>query len=53
MTCVSGQIKREIEDPSLEGGTNNEADTSGNNGSMKHSRPCTRDLDDSEHGNNN
>ena len=46
MTCVSG------EDPSLEGGTNNEADTSGHSGSMEHSRPCTRESDDSEHGNN-
>ncbi|GFY95013.1 DNA-directed DNA polymerase [Actinidia rufa] len=46
MTCVSG------EDPSLEGGTNNESDTSGHSGSMEHSRPCTRESDDNEHGNN-
>ncbi|XP_057502579.1 DNA repair protein REV1 isoform X2 [Actinidia eriantha] len=46
MTYVSG------EDLSLEGGTNNEVDTSGHSGSMEHSRPCTRESDDSEHGNN-
>ena len=45
MTCVSSQIKPEIEDPSLEGGTNSEADTSGHNGSMKHSSPCGHVLE--------
>ncbi|GFY95017.1 DNA-directed DNA polymerase [Actinidia rufa] len=42
MTYASG------EDPSLEGGTNNEADTSGHSGSMEHSRPCTRESDDNK-----
>lgn len=48
---VTGQENSEIKDPSLKGGTINDADSSGPCGYTDHSKPCSRDWDDSVHGN--
>ncbi|XP_052196015.1 DNA repair protein REV1 isoform X3 [Diospyros lotus] len=46
-TCVTGQIKPKLEDPSAKSGTIKETNLSESCGSMQHSEPTGREWDDS------